>query len=720
MKARQLWLLGAFAPYVAFAQTANVTVDIAAPGRAVDERLFGANSTAWDSALGTPQTLSLLQAAGLRAIRLPGGSLSDEYHWRTNTNLDHATIAQPWSWAAGFDKSSALTLGLNAHAMVTVNYGTGTPEEAAAWVAYANFATSGGSDVTLGTDAPASGTTALPTPVAYDWQTARTWANLRAASPLATDDGMNFLRLGRAQPLAFKYWEVGNENYGDWESDLQSPAHSALTYANRAAQYMTKMRSVDSSIKIGVVVAKSGEYANWTQVALGQLNTLGVRPDFVIYHRYDGAPGQESDATLLQSANTWAADEANLRTLVNAAFGASGPGIEIVVTENNSVYSNPGKQSTNLVNGLFLADSLGNVLAKTHIAGFFWWDVRNGPSNANNNAAALYGWRGYGDYGLLSSVPGTTFTGAPTTSTETYPTYHAFKLLSYFARGGDTVLPATADSNLVSAFAVQRAGGGQSLLVINKNATSAVNVSLTLAGATATSATIYTYGKDNDAAAQTGTSGCSEITSSTATVTAGALAHSFPSYSMSVVWLGPNAPATPATTPVVVTQPTAVSRTAGTSATFTAAASGCPLPSYHWQRAPSGSSTYTDVAEGGAYSGTATGTLTVSATTTAMSGDQFRLSATNGTGTANSGAVALTVTAAATPPANPPSGGGGGGGGRVDLVLLALLALCLALHRSSGAGARRDSVIRHVRNQPHPVARTEARFVHRPRGLAGG
>ena len=87
MKARQLWLLGAFAPCFAFAQTASVTVDATAPGRIVDERLFGANSTAWDSALGTPQTLSLLQAAGLRAIRLPGGSLSDEFHWRTGTNL---------------------------------------------------------------------------------------------------------------------------------------------------------------------------------------------------------------------------------------------------------------------------------------------------------------------------------------------------------------------------------------------------------------------------------------------------------------------------------------------------------------------------------------------------------------------------------------------------------------------------------------------------------
>jgi alpha-L-arabinofuranosidase len=676
MKARQLWLLGAFAPCLAFAQTANVTVNTSAPGRVVDERLFGANSTLWDSALGTAQTQSLLQAAGLRAIRLPGGSLSDEYHWRTNTNL-----LNTFKWASGFNVSASLTANLGAHAMITVNYGTGTAEEAAAWVAYANFATSGGSDVAIGPDTPAPGSTALPTPGSYDWQTARTWANLRAASPLGTDDGMNFLRIGRTQPFAFRYWEIGNENYGDWESDLQSPAHSALTYANRAAQYMTKMRAVDPTIKIGVVVVRSGEYNNWTQVALGQLNTLGVRPDFVIYHRYDGAPGQESDSALLQSANTWTADDANLRTLVNAAFGANGPGIEIIVTENNSVYSNPGKQSTNLVNGLFLADSLGNVLAKTGIAGFFWWDVRNGPSNANNNAAALYGWRGYGDYGLLSSVPSPAFTGAPTTFTETYPTYHAFKLLSYFARGGDSVLPATTDSNTLSAFAVQRAGGGQSLLIINKNPANAIDVSFTLTGSTATAATIYTYGKDNDTAAQAGSTGCSEITSSTATVTAGTFARSFPSYSMSVVWLGPNAPTAPASAPVIVTQPVDVSRTAGATATFTAGASGCPAPSYQWMRARSGTSALVDLTEGGSYTGTTSATLTVSGTSTAMSGDVFQLAVTNGSGTVNSSPVALTVTAPANPPANPPSSGGGGGG-RFDLSLLLVLALCLALHRA--------------------------------------
>lgn len=670
MKARLVGLLGAALPCVALAQSADVTVNLGGNIDYVDDRLFGINSTLWDSELGSEATETLLREAGIRAIRLPGGSLSDEYHWRTNTNL-----LNTFTWESGFDKSAALTAALNAHAMITVNYGTGTPEEAAAWVAYANFPASGGIDVPIGMDNPAPGTPALPTPGPYDWQSAQTWASLRASTPTpgAADDGMNFLRLGRTQPFGFKYWEIGNESYGNWESDLQSPRWDPTTYANRAAEYLTLMKAVDPTIKVGVVVVKSGEYNSWTQTLLQRLNTLGKVPDFVIYHRYDGAPGAESDAALLQAASTWQADATNLRTLVNAAFGVSGNGVEIIVTENNSVFSNPGKQSTSLVNGLYLADSLASVMT-TEIRGFFWWDVRNGPPANANNSASLYGWRGYGDYGILSSVS----QGGASTAYETYPTYHAFKLLSYFSVGGDSTVPSASSNPLLAVHALRRGTGGLGMLVINKDPVNAIDVNFTLSGNVATNATIYTYGKANDDAAKPNAPGCPEITATTATVGADSFARSFPAYSMSVVWMGANAPAAPARSPVFVSQPAALSRVAGSSVTFTADASGCPALSYRWQRAPAGSTTYTDLSDSGAYSGTATNRLSVGNITTAMSGDSFRLAVSNGAETQSSSAATLTVSSA---PSGGGSAGGGGGGGSLDLLLLAMLASQVLMHR---------------------------------------
>ena len=148
------------------------------------------------------------------------------------------------------------------------------------------------------------------------------------------------------------------------------------TYALRFKDYYTQMKAADPTIKIGAV-AVTGEdsYANytdhpavnprtgashngWTPVMLATLKSVGITPDFLIYHRYPEAPGAESDSGLLLSSGTWATDAANLRQQLNDYLGAAAPSVELDCTENNSVYSNPGKQSTSLVNGLFLADSV--------------------------------------------------------------------------------------------------------------------------------------------------------------------------------------------------------------------------------------------------------------------------------------------------------------------------------------------------------------------------
>ena len=203
---------------------------------------------------------------------------------------------------------------------------------------------------------------------------------------------------------------------------------------------------------------------------LTTLRELGVTPDMVIYHRYEQGPealqpgNGESDAGLLQRAKTWPDDAAAIRRMVGDYLGTAGANVEIVVTENNSVYSNTGKQTTSLVNGLFLADSVANVM-QTEISALMWWDTRNSTEFSNNNRSSLYGWRNYGDYGVLSSPAA----GGPSTYYEPYPTYYAIKLLSKFARHGDTVVQATSGSTLLSVFAAKTLTGGVNLLVINKD-----------------------------------------------------------------------------------------------------------------------------------------------------------------------------------------------------------------------------------------------------------
>ncbi len=434
----------------------NVTVNASSVVRFVDDRMFALNTAVWDNAFTDTQTLSALNAVNVRFLRFPGGSTSDDYNWQTGDLVEEGTGAGPTT----FDEFAASALAIGAQVVITTNYGTGTPQEAADWVTYSN--------VTKG--------------------------------------------------YGFKYWEVGNECYGTWEDDQQSVPHDGYTYATRAVQYIQAMKAVDPTIKIGVVAdASEDSYANgttrsvtnpvtgvahsgFTPVMLATMKSLGVLPDFVIYHNYAQNPGNENDAALLQYSLSWTGFATTLRGIVNDYVGAAaGANIELLCTENNSVSTNPGKQSTSLVNALFMADSVGSLM-QTEFNSLVWWDLHNGPGTGGNNSSSLYGWRLYGDYGIengdTTSLQGSTINLAPH---DPYPTYYVQKLLTHFARGGDKVVSATSSSTLLTTYAAARQNGSLSLLVINKSPTTTYSANFAVTGFTPqANATAYSYGIPQD------------------------------------------------------------------------------------------------------------------------------------------------------------------------------------------------------------------------------
>ncbi len=95
--------------------------------------------------------------------------------------------------------------------------------------------------------------------------------------------------------------------------------------------------------------------------------------------------------------------------------------------------------------------------------------------------------------------------------------------------------------------------------------------------------------------------------------------------------------------PSIASQPVAQTVNVGSSAVFSASASGVPSPTFQWQRLPAGSGIWANLTESAPYNGTITAILTVNATTTVMNGDQFRVVVTNPVGNATSNAAALTV-----------------------------------------------------------------------------
>jgi len=218
-----------------------------------------------------------------------------------------------------------------------------------------------------------------------------------------------------------------------------------------------------------------------------------------------------------------------LRQQLKDYFGAQAANIEIVATENNSVSSSPGKQTTSLVNGLYYADSVGQVL-QTELNAFIWWIFRNSRESGNNNSDLLYGWRQYGDYGMVSG------------DNEPYPAFYVSKLVSnYLAAGGDQVVTVTSDYSLLSAYAVKHTTGELSLMVINKSQMSSLNASISLTGiAPQSNASIHSYGIPQDEAARTGI-GSPDIATSVFGGAASSFNYTFGPYSVTVIALAARA-----------------------------------------------------------------------------------------------------------------------------------------------------------------------------------
>lgn len=463
----------------------HLSVDVAHPIRGVDRRWEGLNTAIWDGNLAKGMTATLLKDLGTTVLRFPGGSVSDEYHWASNRSLTNT-----WQWSTSFHQFAPLAKAVGADVIITVNYGTGTPNEAAAWVRDSNI----------------------------------------------------------TNHYGFRYWEVGNENYGTWETDTNNQPHEPYTYATLAAAYFQQMKAADPTIRIGVpVVDGETSYGNgytnhtvvnprtkakvngWTPIVLTRLKALGVVPDFLVYHSYPEYTGSESDPLLLQYSTQWAHAAADIRQQIKDYYGSGGDAIELLATENNSNAGNQGKQSTSVVNALYLADSLGQ-LSRTEFNSYVWWDLRNGADTSGSMDPTLYGWRTVGDLGIVDAT------------TNTYPTYHAYKLMHQLLYQGVSVLPSTTDHWSMSSYAVRDTNGSVQLLVINKNPTVTNLAMVSLSGfIPLTNGTVTQYGIPQDNAVRYH-SGWIGLATNTMTGMGTNFTFSFPPYSLTLLTLYATAP----------------------------------------------------------------------------------------------------------------------------------------------------------------------------------
>ncbi|MBA2396124.1 MAG: cellulose-binding protein [Ktedonobacteraceae bacterium] len=424
----------------------------------------GLNTAVWDGNLLDSATTAAVKAADVHLLRYPGGSTSDVYHWQSATNIAGQGYADPNNT---FDAFMGVAQATRSQAMVTVNYGGGTPQEAADWVQYAN---KGG-------------------------------PHYNGPVPTYTGGSSTGHRYG------VKYWEIGNELYGngtygaDWEYDTHGLGSS--TYATNVVAFSQAMKAVDPTINVGVVLTAPGNWPDgvtsasspqpWNDTVLA---TACSSIDFVVAHWYPQGPGVESDATLLASTSQIAAMVSGLRAKITQYCGTHASAVKIVVTETNSVYTNPGKQSVSLVNALYLADNYTTWL-ENGVANVDWWDLHNGIV-AGNVSDTLYGDTQYGDYGVLSNGTCTSTSICEPAANTPFAPYYGLQMLKYLGNRGDRMVSSTSDQSLVAVHAVRQDDGKLAVLLINKDPNNAYTVSLDLKGYEARhGAIVYTYGENS-------------------------------------------------------------------------------------------------------------------------------------------------------------------------------------------------------------------------------
>ena len=500
-------LPGLAASPAAAANAVAVTVNATSGLGTIPSNAIGLNTAVYDSYMNDTPIPALLKAAGINALRYPGGSYSDIYNWQTN--VAQGGYDAPNTSFANF-MGTAQAAG--ASPVITVNYGTGTPALAASWVQNA--------DVT--------------------------------------------------NKYGISYWEVGNEVYGNgtyganWETDSHCTTSSGspvtigsepsqtyscgpTTYAANVLSYMSAMKAASSNIHVCAVLTTPGFWPDgvtnsttsplpWNQTVL---TALGSKTDCVIVHYY---PGGSNTAAMLTDPQDITGIVSTIKSEVSQYAGVNPANVPIMVTETNS-----NVDMDTQPNALFAADMYATWM-ENGVTNIDWWDEHNGPGT--NPPNTVDGAQDYGDYGIFSNGGNNSGVTEPAAETP-FATYYGIEMLTKLGSPGDTMVSSSSGSSLVRVHAVHRAGGNLDVLIDNEDPTNSYTANLTYNGFTASgSPVVYTLANNANAITSTTQSSASSITVAP--------------YSLTVIQI-PGSGGTSATAPGAPGQPIASNLSSSTS-----------------------------------------------------------------------------------------------------------------------------------------------------------
>jgi hypothetical protein len=346
----------------------SLVIDVNRVLEKVPPTIFGNNSNLWMGQIVTQTNLmQYITDLSPNIIRAPAGSISDQYFWDGTTATPmpadapdsvytSGSLAPIGSWYGGDAQSWTLSLAnyyqllsqTSSTGIFTVNYG------------YARYGTG-------------------PTPV-------------NAAAHLAAD----WVRYDNGRT---KYWEIGNECYGNWEAgyqintannqDGQPAIVTGALYGQHFGVFADSMKAaaqqIGATIYIGAVLYNTQPQSyddntvmTWNQ---GVLGAVGGAPDFFIVHDYFTPYEQNSTPAVILATGT--TETPTVMSFIKQQVQTAGGTLKPIAMTEWNIQATGSKQNTSFVAGMHAALTLGSFM-KAQYGEATRWDLANGYANGDD------------------------------------------------------------------------------------------------------------------------------------------------------------------------------------------------------------------------------------------------------------------------------------------------------------------------------------------------
>lgn len=175
-----------------------------------------------------------------------------------------------------------------------------------------------------------------------------------------------------------RYWEIGNECYGNWEVGFKVPGLPTATgkeYGEDFRVFAKAMKAVDPGIKVGAMLREQkGSFDvnelkdmtdNWNK---GVLEEVKNDADFLIVHQYFTTFKDANAASILASDIKISSLKDSVQSEVKRYTGFKPTKFPVALTEYNS----RGIFTENIINGIFLSNVLGEIIKSGYGFSTMW------------------------------------------------------------------------------------------------------------------------------------------------------------------------------------------------------------------------------------------------------------------------------------------------------------------------------------------------------------